>query len=138
MNKTVRFGISLDSELLKRFDKYINKEKYTNRSEAIRDLIREQLIRLQWQKGETIIGVISLVYDHHLREVVSKIIDIQHDFPHRIIASQHVHMDHHNCLEVIIAEGKPEQVKQLASSLKALKGVKHCVFTPTTTGKELK
>ena len=137
MGKIVRFGVSLENELLKKFDIYIKKEKYTNRSEAIRDLIREELIHLQWQKGETVVGVISLVYDHHLREVVNKIIDIQHDFPNMIKASQHVHMDHHNCLEVIIAEGKPGEIKKLSSKLKALRGVKHCVFTPTTTGKKL-
>ena len=138
MSKIVRFGVSVSEDLIKQFDKHIKNENYTNRSEAFRDLIREQLVHIQWLKGKKVIGVITLVYDHHLRELVNKIIDIQHDFPHMIKASQHIHVDHHNCLEVIIAQGAPVKVKELASKLKALKGVKHCVFTPTTTGKDFK
>lgn len=137
MSNLIRFGISLDKQLLKQFDAFINKKKYNNRSEAIRDLIREKLILHEIQKGRDIVGVISIVYDHHLRELVNKIISIQHRFPHLVKASQHIHMDHHNCLEVIIAEGKAEKVQELASSLKVLKGVKHCVLTPTTTGKKI-
>ena len=95
------------------------------------------MIQALWLRGKAVVGVITLVYDHHLRELVNRIIDLQHDFPDMIKASQHIHMDHHNCLEVIIAEGKPDKVRVLASRLKALKGVKHCVFTPTTTGKEI-
>ena len=138
MSNLKRFGVSLEDNLLKRFDKYITQEKYNNRSEAIRDLIREKFIEEEWVKGKNIIGVITIVYDHHLREVVNKIIDIQHHYPNMVKASQHIHVDHHNCLEVIIAEGKPDKVKELANNLKALKGVKHCVFTPTTTGKDIK
>lgn len=135
MSQIKRFGISLDGDLLKKFDKYIKRENYHNRSEAIRDLLRKELIEYEWEKGKDIVGVISMVYDHHMRDIVNKIIDIQHKFPNIVKASQHIHIDHHNCLEVVIAEGLSDHIKQLASQLKALRGVKHCVFTPTTTGK---
>ncbi len=138
MSDLVRFGVSLSEELLKKFDKLIKREKYNNRSEALRDLIRKELISREWELGKEVIGVITLVYDHHIRDLVNKIIDIQHKVPHMVKASQHIHLDHHNCLEVIIAEGEPEKIKTLAFQLKALKGVKHCVFTPTTTGKRIK
>jgi len=137
MSELVRFGISLDRKLLKKFDSFISKRKYDNRSEAIRDLIRKELINYEWQHGKEIIGVISIVYDHHQRELVNKIIEIQHKFPNMVKASQHIHIDHHNCLEVIIAEGKAEMVEELTFDLKALKGVKHCSFNLTTTGKNI-
>jgi len=138
MGKLKRFGVSLDEELLKKFDRLIKKEKYSNRSEALRDLIRKELVSREWEEGKEVVGVITMVYDHHIRGLVGKIIGIQHKFPNMVKASQHIHLDHHNCLEVIIAEGEPEKIKSLAFQLKALRGVKHCVFTPTTTGKAIK
>lgn len=138
MGKLKRFGVSLDEKLLESFDRLIRKEKYNNRSEALRDLIRKELVNREWELGKEVVGVITIVYDHHIRELVDKIIGIQHQFPGMVKASQHIHLDHHNCLEVIIAEGEPERIKSLAFQLKALRGVKHCVFTPTTTGRKIK
>jgi len=137
MSELIRFGISLEKNLLNDFDKLISSRQYSNRSEAIRDLIRNSLVEEEWRKGEDVAGAISLVYDHHKRELMDLIVDIQHDYQDMIIASQHAHLDHHNCLEVIIVKGKPEKIKALADKLRAVKGVKHGSLTLTTLGREL-
>lgn len=132
----VRFGVSLDKDLLAQFDRSCAEKKYENRSEAIRDLIRDRLVRQQWAdtKGE-VSGVISLVYDHHKRELVDYLINIQHEHQDTVVASQHVHLDHHNCLEVIIVKGDASGITELASKLRSTKGVKHGELVMTTTGK---
>lgn len=132
----VRFGVSLEKELLKKFDNMCAARKYGNRSEAIRDLIRDELVKDEWShaKGE-VGGVITLVYDHHKRELVDHLIGIQHDHQHIIIASQHIHLDHDNCLEVIAIKGKAELIKDLAFRLRSVKGVKHGELVMTTVGK---
>jgi CopG family nickel-responsive transcriptional regulator len=134
----IRFGVSLDEVLLEKFDGHIRKKQYSNRSEAIRDLIREALVREQWQTNQQVAGTLSLVYDHHKRELVSKLLDIQHDFHDCIISSQHVHIDHDNCLEVIVFIGEPLRAELLFNKLKSSKGVKHADISITTTGKSLK
>jgi CopG family transcriptional regulator, nickel-responsive regulator len=137
MSDLMRFGISLEDSLLKDFDKLIDEKQYANRSEAIRDLIRNSLVEDEWKKGKDVAGAISLVYDHHKRELMNVIVEIQHDYQDTIIASQHVHLDHHNCLEVIIVKGKSDKIKVLSDKLRAVKGVKHGSLTLTTLGKEL-
>ena len=134
----IRFGVSLDETLLEKFDDHIKKNQYTNRSEAIRDLIREALVLEQWCAGEHVAGTISLVYDHHKRELVSKLLGIQHGFHHLIISSQHIHIDHDNCLEVIVFVGEAQKAEMLFNKLKSAKGVKHADITITTTGQNLK
>ena len=140
-NKSItRFGVSIPLDLISAFDEYIRKRGYNNRSEAIRDLIREKLIGQEWEKeleGQQVVGVITYVFDHHKRELVDSIIDIQHNFPDHVIVSQHVHLDHHNCLEVVIVRGESDALHNLSYKLKALKGVKHCRLTMTTTGTSL-
>ena len=137
MSELIRFGVSLDKELLGKFDKLISDEKYTNRSEAIRDLIREKFVKQEWKGKAEIAGAIVLVYDHHRRELLNLLMDVQHDFHHLIISSQHVHLDHHNCLEMIIVKGRTKEIEELANKLKSTKGVKFGSLTPATTGKEL-
>ena len=137
MSDLVRFGISLEKELLDRFDKLIHLQGYSNRSEAIRDLIRESLVKKEWAKGEEVAGTITLVYDHHQRELINKLTDIQHDFHQIILSSQHIHLDHDNCLEVVIAKGNPEKIENLAHKLKSTRGVKYGELIMATTGKEL-
>ncbi|MBU4311766.1 MAG: nickel-responsive transcriptional regulator NikR [Candidatus Omnitrophica bacterium] len=137
MAGVIRFGISLEEHLLKDFDRLIKEKKYSNRSEAIRDLIRDSLVKEEWKKGKEVAGAISIVYDHHKRELMDVIVDIQHDYQDMIVASQHAHLDHHNCLEVIIVKGKSDKIKVLADKLRAVKGVKHGSLTLTTLGKEL-
>mgnify|MGYP001033636279 CR=1 FL=1 len=135
MARLVRFGVSLDRELLDKFDRLIKERKYTNRSEAFRDLIRQELVRKQWQEGEEIAGAISLVYDHHKRELVNKLTNIQHDFSKIIISSQHIHLDHDNCLEIVAVKGTPQEAQLLADALRSVKGVKHGTLSMSTTGK---
>ncbi|MCD6407423.1 nickel-responsive transcriptional regulator NikR [bacterium] len=138
MEKIVRFGVSMEKGLLKSFDTYIKREKYKNRSEAIRDLIRKELVSEEWEEGKEVAGCIVLVYNHHKRELVEKIMDIQHNFHRFVISTQHVHMDKENCLEIIAVKGSVEKIKSLYNSLKSLKGVKYSSISKATTGKKLR
>jgi len=137
MSDIIRFGVSLEKELLEKFDKLIKGKKYSNRSEAIRDLIRENLVKREWIEGKEVAGAITLVFDHHKRELLNTLTDIQHDFHTLIISSQHIHLDHDNCLEIIVVRGKPKEVRELADKLRATKGVKYGSLSIATTGKEL-
>lgn len=133
-----RFGMSLDGLLLKSFDSLIVKKGYSNRSEAIRDLIRGNLVQSEWEAGnKECIGTVTIVYSHHKSELLDVLTDIQHNFHTSVISSMHVHMDEHNCLEVIVVRGKGNDIKKIADRLISAKGVKHGKLTVTTTGKEL-
>jgi CopG family nickel-responsive transcriptional regulator len=125
MGELYRFGISLDRELIEAFDRLIAGQRYQSRSEAIRDLIREALSRKTRSEGGPVAGAIIMTYDHHRRELVNRLIDIQHDFQALIISTQHIHLDHDNCLEVIAVKGNAGDVERLATALKVLVGVKH-------------
>jgi CopG family nickel-responsive transcriptional regulator len=133
----VRFGVSLEKDLLFRFDAFLKEKKYTNRSEAIRDLIREDLVKKQWQEDKEIAGTITMIYDHHKRELVNKLTDIQHGFGGIIISTQHIHLDHHNCLEIIAVKGRPKAAQELADTLKAVKWVKHATLSMSSTGRDI-
>ena len=133
-----RFSTSLETELLESFDRFIGRHSYENRSEAVRDLIRKALVTDEWQDGKAdVMGVISLVYDHHRRNLLNRMTQVQHDCRASIISTTHVHMDHHNCLEIIIVRGKPAQVRALADRLMALRGVKNGSLNTASTGKRL-
>ena len=129
MAQLVRFGVSLEKDILDAFDKRSRGKKYTNRSQALSDLIREDLGKLSCAQNGEVAGAIILIYDHHKRELVNKLMDIQHDFGPLILSSQHVHLDHHNCLEIVAVKGKAQEAVRLADSLKAVKGVKHAALT---------
>ena len=134
-----RFGISLESSLLKKFDRLINKKGYASRSEAIRDLIRDSLVTEEWKSDNTeTVGTITLVYSHDTRELNDNLNDIQHNYHQLVISTTHIHLDGHNCLEVIIVKGRSEDIKAVADRLIGTKGVKHGKLTATTTGKRLK
>jgi CopG family transcriptional regulator, nickel-responsive regulator len=138
MTKLVRFGVSLEKELLEQLDRLLREKGYSNRSEAIRGLIRGQLVVKEWKDRKTpVVGAISLVYDHHRRELVNKLTSLQHDFGGIIIASQHIHIDHNNCLEIIAVKGLPQEIQALADRMRATKGVKHGELAMTTTGSSL-
>jgi len=137
MSEIVRFGVSLEKELLEKFDILIKKKKFPNRSEAIRDLIRENLVKREWIEGKEVAGAITLVFDHHKRDLMNNLTDVQHDFHKLIISSQHIHLYHDNCLEIIVVRGKPTEVRELADKLRATKGVKYGSLSIATTGKEL-
>jgi len=138
MSKLVRFGVSLDEALLKQFDPFIERLGYKSRSEAIRDLIREQLVAEEWKidKSPTM-GVLSLVYSHEVRELSKKLTDIQHNHLGIILSSTHIHMDEHNCLEVVILKGSGHAIQEVAGRLLSAKGVKHGKLIMTTTGRHL-
>jgi len=137
MPQIVRFGVSLEKELLAKFDQRRKNKNHANRSEAVRDLIREDLVKAEWTAGKEVAGAVTLVYDHHRRELVAKLMDIQHDFGDMIISSQHVHLDHHHCLEIIALKGKAERARMLCDRLTGVKGVKHGTLSMTTTGKHV-
>lgn len=134
----VRFGVSIDHELLSRFDREVVAGAYSSRSEAIRDLIRERLVQGEWRTGEEVVGVITLVYDHHVREIESKLTDIQHQHHREVLSTMHVHLDHDHCLEVVAVKGRGREIAELAARLIGLKGVRHGRLTATTTGRKLK
>ena len=133
-----RFGVSLDKELLEKFDRLIEKKNYTNRSEAFRDLIRQELVKKEWEEGEDVAGTITIIYDHHQRELVTKLMDIQHDHGKNIISTQHIHIDHHNCMEIIAVRGSAQETQELADTLRAVKGVKHSTLGMSSTGKHIR
>jgi CopG family nickel-responsive transcriptional regulator len=136
MKKVVRFGVSIEKDLVERFDELTKKEKYPNRSEAFRDLIREKLVREEWARGKReVAGVVTLVYDHHKRDVRNQLEDVQHDFHDLVVAAQHIHLDHDNCLEMIVIRGNPRKVQDLGNRMKSIKGVKHGQLSMATTGK---
>jgi len=135
MSDIIRFGISLEKALLANFDNLIKRRKYTNRSEAIRDLIRQELLQKELEEDREVAGAITFIYDHHQRDLLNKIIDVQHDHQDIIQSSQHIHLDHHNCLEIVAVKGKSGKVSKLADTLKALKGVKHGSLNMSSTGK---
>ena len=137
MTRLTRFGIAMEEALLRDFDDVIRKKGYTNRSEAFRDLVRESLVKAEWSSNREVAGVISMVYDHHQRELVTKLLDIQHGSHGVILATQHIHLDHHNCLEVIVTKGRAQVIERLAEKLKAARGVKHVNVNMATVGKGL-
>lgn len=135
MPEVFRFGISLPKDLIDKFDRLIKDKKYTNRSKAFGDLIRQELVKREWQEGKEIAGAITLIYDHHKRELLNKITDIQHDFQKVIISTQHIHLDHNNCLEIVAIRGNPKEAQRLTDTLKSIKGVKHATLSMSSTGK---
>ena len=137
MKELVRFGVSLDGDLLDKFDDLIARKGYTNRSEAIRDLIRDNLVGQEWNANEETVGTVTIVYDHHVRALTDKLTSIQHDYQHLIVSGMHVHLDHDHCLEVLVVRGKGSEIKQVADTLIGTKGVKHGKLATTTTGKGL-
>ncbi len=133
-----RFGVSIDDQLIKNFDTLIGRKGYTTRSEAIRDMIRDMLVEQEWEAGDQeTVGTITIVYNHHTRELEHALTDMQHQSFHQIISALHVHLDAHNCLEVLVVKGKSQDIRMIADRLIGTRGVKHGKLTMTTTGKEL-
>lgn len=120
-----RFGVSLEEDLLTELDRLVSKNDFPNRSQAIRFLIKKYSVEDEWEGNKDVAGAIVLVYDHHKRDLQTKSTDVQHNFHHLILSVQHVHLDHHNCLETIAVKGKARELKMLANQLIAIKGVKH-------------
>lgn len=138
MGDTIRFGVSLDSDLLDKFDVLCKEKSYQTRSEAIRDLIRSMLVQRQWENSDgEVAGTLTLVYDHHQSGLAQKLTELQHDSHEVILSTMHVHLDHHNCLEVLVLKGSAEVIKSLGQKLISTKGVKHGHLVLTTTGQEI-
>ncbi len=138
MSGLIRFGISMEEKLLERLDQEIVKRGYPNRSEAIRDLIRNQLVELDWsQDEEEVAGTITIIYNHHVRGLSDLLLELQHDHHDMIISVMHVHLEHEHCLEVMVIKGPASEAKELAGRLIGVKGVKHGKLTITSTGKKL-
>ncbi|MCK8823711.1 nickel-responsive transcriptional regulator NikR [Fuchsiella alkaliacetigena] len=137
-NNLIRFGISMNEDLLENFDDLIVKKGYSNRSEAIRDLIRNRLVEKEWKDNEKeVAGTITLVYDHHVRGLSGELNELQHDYHDLFLSTMHVHLDHNNCLEVLVVKGKARETREVAEKLIGHKGVKHGKLTITSTGKDL-
>ncbi len=138
MADLARFGVSIPEDLLDKFDQLIGGKGYTNRSEAIRDLIRDRLVEDQWsQSMREVVGTVTVVYNHEQSELAQKLTEIQHRNHALIISAVHVHLDAHNCLEVLIIRGSSEEVRRAGELLISTRGVKHGKITMTTTGQEL-
>ena len=135
MSGLFRFGISIDKNLLDKFDRLIREKKYTNRSEAFRDLIREELVKRAWREGKQVAGAITFIYAHHQRDLLSRIVDTQHHYQKLIISTQHIHLDHENCLEIVAVKGNSREVQKLADTLKSIKGVRHGTLSMSSIGK---
>ena len=138
MGETIRFGISLDSDLLSRFDSLCDERCYQTRSEAIRDLIRKELVHKEWEnQNQEVTGTLTLVFDHHKSELAQKLTEIQHQALDLIITSLHVHIDEHNCMEVLVLRGPVKDIRSIAQRLTSTRGIKHGKLSLSTTGKEL-
>lgn len=138
MANLIRFGVSLPKDLLKKFDSLIKKRGYKNRSEAFRDLIRKRLVAEEWEEEEKeTVGILCLVFSHKMRQLTETLIKLQHKYLDLIISSTHIHMDKHNCLEVIVLRGKNYLIKKISDELLSTRNVKHGKLLMTTTGKDI-
>jgi CopG family nickel-responsive transcriptional regulator len=138
MSELARFGVSMEGELLRAFDALIASKGYANRSEAVRDLVRQELVRTQWKEGRTpAVAALCLVYDHRVHDLTHRLTHMQHDHVSEIVSTMHVHLDDDNCLEVLVLRGKARDLQRMADQFIATKGVKHGQLVMTTTGKHL-
>jgi CopG family transcriptional regulator, nickel-responsive regulator len=138
MPELARTGLSIDRDLLTRFDRAIAAKGYKNRSEAVRDLIRDHLVSEEAKQNKVVVGTLTVIYDHHRPNLTEKLVDAQHHAGGAVLAATHVHLDHHNCLEVVIMKGHSRALRELADRIISLRGVKHGQLVITSTGKNLK
>jgi len=138
MSELERYTITMPSDLFRAFDRRNERKGYRNRSEAIRDLVREALVREQWgDPARQVAATLTLVYDHHTRTLGDRLTDLQHDHGDLIVSTLHVHLDHHHCLEVIILRGRSGRIRKLADSVACIKGVMHSTLALSTIGNGL-
>jgi len=138
LGETVRFSVSIDNELLRKFDQVIKEKKYETRSRAIRDLIRDLIVEREWERsaGE-VMGALTLLYSHDKRGITEKLLDIQHERCSNIVSSMHLHLDEHNCMEIIAIKGMPQEVTEISDELISCRGVKHGKLMMSSMGKEI-
>jgi CopG family nickel-responsive transcriptional regulator len=138
MDRVYRFGVSMEPELLAAFDELSRRRGYTSRSEAIRHIVRGVLVEEEWADADReVIGTVTLVYDHHAHDLPAVLMDLQHEFHESVVCTTHVHMDAHNCLEVVVVRGTASTVRQIGNRLISARGVKHGRLTCSTTGADL-
>lgn len=139
MGELLRFGVAMDEDLLDRFDTLVSRRGIaSNRSEAIRALVRDALVEAEWEvSSEEIVGTVTMVFDHHANDLSERLDAIQHAHHDKVVSTLHVHLDAHNCLEVLVVRGASGDVRAIADSLLGTKGVKHGKLVTTTTGKHL-
>jgi CopG family nickel-responsive transcriptional regulator len=139
MSKLVRFGVAMDEQLLDSFDELVARRgTASNRSEAVRDLVRDALVDAEWEgSADEIVGTITMVFDHHANDLAEKLDAVQHEHYDKVVSSMHVHLDAHNCLEVIVVRGAGGDIRAIADTLLGTKGVKHGKLVTTTTGRHL-
>ncbi len=138
MSDLTRVSLSLEEPLLKKLDTLVQRDGYSNRSEFVRDMIRDRLVQTEWKKDREVLGTITLLYDHHVRQLSDKLIDLQHDHHREVLVTTHVHLSHDLCAEVILVRAKATHVQNLANLLKQQKGVFHCELSTSSTGKDLR
>jgi CopG family nickel-responsive transcriptional regulator len=135
MSQVTRISISIDADIIRRFDTISEHQGLPTRSEAIKQLINSALVQYEWKCGDIVAGVVTIIYDHHKTLLVQRLLEVQHNFNDIVVCSQHAHLDHNNCMENIIVKGKVENVKELHKALLAIKGMKHTTLSMSTTGK---
>jgi len=137
MSNLVRMSLSLEKPLLDHLEAMVARSQYTNRSEFVRDMIRRQIVEQEWQANEDAVGTITLVYDHHARTLSKKLTELQHRHHRAILASTHVHLTHDTCVEMILARGSADHIREIADLLGRQKGVLHASLSTSSTGKRL-
>ena len=137
MTELTRLSFSIEKPLLEQLEKLRKLSKYANRSEFIRDMIRQQLVERQWQDDRETLGTVTLLYNHHLHKLSEKLTDLQHDHHQSILVSTHVHLDKHLCAEVLLVKGRASRIRQLADLLRQQKGVLHAALSISSMGKTL-
>ncbi len=138
MSELTRLSLSLEKPLLEKLDGLMHRKGYTNRSEFVRDMIRDHLVQTEWEKDREVLGTITLIYDHHARRLSEKLIDLQHDHHREVLVTTHVHLSHDLCAEVILVRAKASHVERLADALRQQKGVFHCELSTSSTGTSLR
>lgn len=136
MSELIRTGVSIEDDLLRQFDRVIAKQGYKNRSEALRDLIRESLVAEAVDENKPVVATLSMIYDHHRPNLSNKLTEIQHHAHGSVLAATHVHLDEDHCLEVVIMKGRSGELRHLADHMLSMRGVKHGKLVLTTTGKK--
>ncbi len=137
MSNLMRISISIENDLLQRFDQQVSSQGYPTRSESVKALIRHSLVEQEWTGNQVVAGAISMVYDHHRRGILEKLMDVQHTFGSVIVSTQHVHLDHDHCLEIVVVKGQAADIQKLVAALKSVKGVKHNSLVMTSVGSNL-
>lgn len=137
MSELIRMSMSIEKPLYNRLEKMVKKSGYSNRSEFMRDMIRDHMVEESWEKNEEALGTITLVYDHHARGLSEKLTHLQHHHHGEVLAATHLHLDHHHCAEMILVKGRAREIRTLTDQMRQLKGILHANLSISSTGKKL-